>query len=579
MNPLLQIFGTLLVFIVLIGGLGLPWVARSRLSHSEKITAAAALGVLILHLAGGVVYAFDWSWRIYLLLFPLAGGLVFRERQACREIVADPGVRRLIGAYLIATIWSLFFLALISNYSGASWAVDWAGHYNRSLRFVEHRPLDVPFPQLPDVVPSRPPLANLVTAGFLTIVGVDFPRFQIVTTLLCSLAFLPGWLLTARLAPQQPRATAWFTVLYMLNASILENSTFAWTKLPTVFFVLSALYFLVPALRGRSVVRVAAGFALGAAGFLTHYSAGPYLVALVVAYVAYRRAEWLTGRFWREAFLGALPSILLLATWFGPSVSVFGMRGTFLSNSSVTDAETGTLAAFVEEKGLNLIDSMRPHFVRPLVNGFIDQESPIGFWRDYFFLLYQVNLPFMCGSVAVALIVWLLVREWRRAGPAPPQVPGRGFWLWFTVCSILLGTAASGGRDELGIAHLCLVGLLVLALAFLAARVDSLPRAARVCLAAGLGVDFILGVGLHFYVQSIYFSPLDFMTDMGQSVSQTYGFGLWANLYAKTTLGLSFLGDATLSRPIVVLVLACLLGLALLKLRPERPGVVSGAEA
>lgn len=578
MIPLLQIFGALLVFLVLTGGLGLPWVARSRLSPSEKLTAAAALGLLILYLAGGVVYAFGWNWRLFLLLLPAAAGLVFWQRQACIDILTDPAVRRLLGAYLIATIWTLFFLALISNYSGASWTVDWAGHYNRALRFVEHRPLDVPFPLLPDVVPSRPPLANIVTGGLLTIVGVDFPRFQIVTTLLCSLAFLPGWLLTLRFAAGRPRATAWFTVLYMLNASILENSTFAWTKLPTVFFVLSAFYFLIPALKGGSVVRVAAGFALGAAGFLTHYSAGPYLVALIIAYLAYRRTGWLTGRFWREAVLGALPSILLLATWFGPSIGVFGVRGTFLSNSSVTDAETGTLAAFVEEKGLNLLDSMRPHFIRPLVNGFIDQESPIGFWRDYFFLLYQVNLPFMCGSVAAVLIIWLLVREWRRAGPAPPQVPGRGFWLWFTACSIVLGTAASGGRDDLGIAHLCLVGLLVLALAFLAARIDTLPRAARICLAAGLGVDFILGVGLHFYVQSLYFSPLDFMADMGQSISQTYGFGLWANLYAKTTLGLSFLGDASLSRPIVVLILACLLGLALLKLKQEGPNPIPPVE-
>ena len=141
-----------------------------------------------------------------------------------------------------------------------------------------------------------------------------------------------------------------FALLFMLNPSVLENSTYAWTKLITVFFVLTGVYFFLPALAAGSRRRLAAAFVFLAAGLLAHYSAGPYAVAIVTAYFWWRRSHWWRRAFWTETAICALPAALLLATWFVWSLREFGAAGTFLTNAAVTQAPTQAFSDFVRDR-------------------------------------------------------------------------------------------------------------------------------------------------------------------------------------------------------------------------------------
>jgi len=562
---MLQLVCCLALFLGLIFGLGLPFIADRPLPAPEKVCAAAALGLLILYVSGLLIYWTNVPAYAYRLLPVAALVLVGLRRRACRTLFLDPDARAMLGSYLLVAGWSLGFLALVRSYSGARWVLDWLDHYDRARFFLQHWPVHQLL-SCGDPLAARPPFANVVTAGFLALAGAGFPSFQIFTALASSLAFLPGWLFARQFGCGSARVPALFTLLYLLNPAVLENTTFAWTKMLTVFFVLSGLYFFLPALATGSRLRLASAFVLLAASFLVHYSAGPYAIALVTAYLWSRRHRWLTRAFWSEAILGALPAVALLATWFGWSLLTFGPAETFLSNTSVTESGVRSLAGFAEEKGLNLWLTLVPHFIRPMDYQFIAQTSTLGRWRDYFFLLYQVNLPLLFGSAGSVVLLWLLWRAGRLTAPAASKTTPRTFWWWFLACTIVLGTAANGGIDGWGVAHLCLLSLLGLGLAYLAAGIGDLPRGWRIVLAAGVALDFALGVVLQFYLENLTFPP-SWLQDRGRAIIAAHGGGTWTNLLVKLQYRLEFVGDWPVSRPLLVALLGGLFALAFVRWR------------
>ena len=237
---------------------------------------------------------------------------------------------------------------------------------------------------------------------------------------------------------------------------------------------------------------------------------------------------------------------------------MYGARGTFLTNTSVTETAPSAGAQLLVS-ALNLRDTLVPHFLRGADYGFIAQSSPWGWWRDWFFQLYQLNLFFACGSVAWLVVAVLLIRSWRNASPGI-----RARWFAALAATTLLGIGAHGARDTWGLTHICLQPLVLAGLALLAARWDSLGRGWRRLLIAGAATDLALGIALHFGVQS-------FLLDQWLSPDRTSAETLASytpiaqlNLRAKLQGRWTFFGDGFAVHDILILAfLATLLVLAL----------------
>ncbi|HUJ43476.1 MAG TPA: hypothetical protein VLW52_07710 [Opitutaceae bacterium] len=564
---ILTLLWCLTLFAGLVFGLGLPIIAAWASPVEEKLCAAAALGVILLYLWGLLQYWLNLPLAASTVLPAAALVLMAARRRVCIPVLKDPAAQRLAGAYLVTAGWLLGFLALVRSYSGGGWALDWASHYDRARLFLAHWPADHPL-FINDQLPTRPPLANVVTAAFMSLTGAGCPFFQIFTTLLDSLAFLPGWLFASRFGPRLRHAPAVFALLFMLNPSVLENGTFAWTKLVTAFLVLSGLALYGSALVEDSRRHLATAFLVIAAGLLAHYSAVPYAVALIAAYFWSCRSRWRHGAFWMDTAICALPGAALLSTWFAWALGAFGWRGTFLTNTSVAESTGHTWASFVQEKGYNLFASLVPHPLRTVDYGFIAQASRVGWIRDYCFQLYQVNLLPMFGSAGGVVLVWLLWKTWRRDRPRPPA-PGRGFWAWFISCTIVLGVTAVGGIDQWGVAHACLLSLVILGLAFLSAHLADLPRWLHLIFAAGLALDFTFGVGFHFYLQNLPHPFHDTIRDGGAQLLRDFGTSTLVNLQAKLLQRCEFVGDWPINRALLIALLATLFALAVHRLFRE----------
>jgi len=158
---------------------------------------------------------------------------------------------------------------------------DWFGHWQRAMFFLHHWPQDILFNGF-DPLPSRPPLANVVTGAYLRITRSDFAHYQLASTVMSSFAFLPAALLARRFQVSSPvgsgRDTLYvmniLAVLFMLNPLFAQNATYAWTKLPAAFYTLTAVYFFLRT-RDADAPDCASwlfGVTLGGA-LLTHYSA------------------------------------------------------------------------------------------------------------------------------------------------------------------------------------------------------------------------------------------------------------------------------------------------------------------
>jgi hypothetical protein len=244
-----------------------------------------------------------------------------------------------------------------------------------------------------------------------------------------------------------------------------------------------------------------AAFLSMSSGLLVHYSAGPFALFLAAHYLL---AVWP----WRQRRLHelvtiAVPCTALLSLWFGWSLTKYGLGETIGSNTTAVALAQSSFADTALRAGWSVICAIIPHPLRispSQIYGLFEQPSSLGFFRDYVMTIYGNNLVFAMGSVGGPLVVWLVC----RALSAPSQPARlRRFWLSLIVTTVLTGIVVHPTDDplgvwQLGVAQICEQPLILLGVAYLAARYLTLPALARWAGLLGLILDFGLGVFLQF---------------------------------------------------------------------------------
>ena len=99
-------------------------------------------------------------------------------------------VRSVIGAWAFLLLWTLVILAAVRHFSGGTWFGDWLEHFQRTLVYLYHMPAGT------EIfggyrIPSRPPLAHVITAFVMAQTADRFEIYQLVFAFLTVLMFLP----------------------------------------------------------------------------------------------------------------------------------------------------------------------------------------------------------------------------------------------------------------------------------------------------------------------------------------------------------------------------------------------------
>jgi 4-amino-4-deoxy-L-arabinose transferase-like glycosyltransferase len=562
-----MIADTLVCILLVLGvafGISLNFIGLFRLSLAESVVAGAALSLIA---AWGIAWAIFISgaplWGYVLLPACAAVGIALTSAslRGAAGMVRDPGARDLILGQVIVTGWCVGWLSFVRSHSGGAWTGDSYEHWERAHFFLREWPAYRLFIDQFEM-PARPPLANVLTAAFMQLTRTDYAHYQLISTVLCSLAYLPVGLLAGRFGGRTAARIA--VVLMMLNPLFLQNATYPWTKLLAVFFILTGLYFFLRVRdRDEASGRAAVVCALCLAGaVVTHYSAGPYVATLAVPWLV---MGWERG--WRSPFpamtvTAVLAGACVLAPWFAWSVAEYGWGGTFLSNSSITTLGKWQGSHLVKI-ALNLRDTLLPPQVRGFHGRLFLQSSPWGTLRDQFFILYQVNLLFALGCVG-----WIVAaREgWREYRAADGR--DRMFWALAVAGFVVASIAVYGDREHYGITHICLQSVVLLGVAFIASRWENLPRRWKCALVVGCAVDFVLGIALQFALEDF---AIDLWLDPGRSlpdIARTYSGVAQENLDEKIIAQNPYFADILPARPALVLaLLAAIFFMALLRAR------------
>ena len=554
---LAAILSGLLLFLGLVFGLGLPWVVTSRFEAAEKLALGAGIGLAQIYGLAWIIYLTGLPHAAFLVLPALAAITIGTRLRAFIGFFFDPEVRGLCGRQLLFIAWCLGWLALVRSYGGGEWAADWQEHYERARFFLDRLPLDTVFLNVYSL-PARPPLANLVAGAGMALSGTDFAHFQLFSTLFGTLLFLPVVVLARHFARGRSGVDAVLLLMLMMSPLVVQNATFAWTKLPTAFFVLLSVAFYVRGLsEAPSTRRTIASGALAAA-LLTHYSAGPYVVTLAVAQLVLAWTRRRARPIWRELVFQAGVTAALLATWLAWSLTHYGIPTTFFSNATATGNAGLSLMEWLGRRAWNVYVTFVPHPLRPAEYSFISQASTPGFIRDYLFNIYQTTLPGAFGCAGLVLLAWCAIHRRPPVGCAAE----RQFWRWFPAGVITLGIASAYWPDRWGVVHICLLPMVIIGLAWLAARLGDVPARVRPIWAGALIVDAALGIALQFYLQATVILAPTALSDLTQGKLLEFSKVTTKNMLLKLALGDKFVADGGLAPGLIVALLSMLMMLA-----------------
>jgi hypothetical protein len=482
-------------------------IARRTGWEAEEVLAAAP-GVALLA-AGGARFAF------YVLeLAPIADvvvwgafalGVVLGARHLL-DATRSAVVRRAVGSWALLAVWVIALGCLVRNYGAGNWNTDWIEHYLRARFFLGGQPYDMRF--IGAVVTARPPLVNLAAAEVMAFAGRRFPVYQMTMLLTALMGFFPLLLLAREFAPRARRLPETLAAWLMFSPMFVENATYTWTRQVAAWLVIAATAFYLRGRRLGDPRRITFAFLLAAAAVLAHYSAATYAWFLGIHYLI---AVWPgRPRAWRE--LAAIASVvaLVLVPWIAWSAVVYGPGALLTTTASYRDAQAYAGPSHLAKVALNIRDTIVPNFVRGETTDVRGTPTSWGGLRERTFMAYQSNLFFALGTAGAALLALDRLRR-RRGRSIGSPVSGAApigdavFWIGFVAAGIA-GIAGNGAREPLGLAHLSLQPVVLLAIAWLASRFGGWPGWMRAIALAGLTLDLLLGIALHFWLQSY---PLD----------------------------------------------------------------------
>ena len=389
-------------------------VLTNLLPYDKEIKAAASFAVsfFIYYLVGFLTYIFKLpASPIHLGLF-LTFLIIFFLKVFQGKLL-NKNELGFVGIYFLLFLVVVSLQGLLPFYAGGFWYFDWFEHYQRSLFFTRHLPLNFQFG--PYLLTARPPFFNIVVSFYQSVIGREFYHYQIIATLLNLCIALPVYLFCRDYfgLKKLKNLMLLISALILFNPAIMQQATFTWTKSLSAYFILLALFFYLFARDKNHQPSSYLSSLLLAGGFITHYSSLGYIIPVFLDYIL------LTFLIFKKRLLPLIISIFIIVsisfTWFGFAIRNYGLYNTFLGNTSYEWTKNMTFSNRLEKDITNFTYTFLPLISGSFLNYIKPQTSFLVKIFDLSTYFYFDTFP---GSITltlyalIVLYVLLNLKKW-----------------------------------------------------------------------------------------------------------------------------------------------------------------------
>lgn len=459
---------------------------KLTLTTEERFAVSFGISFLLYYLLGFMGFIFHLDPYIsyaFLILLCLCIGLYHKK---IRQLLTTEKHHHYLLLFFLFFLVVVGFQALLPSYNGGLWYFDWFEHYFRSLFFLKHMPLDTLIG--PFILPSRPPLFNIVVYSYMSVLGDSFWMYQIISSLLNISIILPCYLLCRNIFRIKGKYLfIMLSLILLINPAILTQITYTWTKALSAYYVLLGLYFylksrnhppenktvdpshssgLAPDIEGLALRSEATkghnpqkmdlifcAIFLSCA-YLTHYSALPFLLIITIDFLllVFRRKMAFSN------LILTLSIITLLASpWLLWSISTYGVNATFFSNTTYLWQNNISLSQRLYKDLHNTYMSAFPILTDRYITLMAQQQNYLVRFYDNIFSLYLSNVPtnitftlfFVLCVYLFSACVKLISRQWKPMLENGTLV----FLCIFITAGFILAIPANPTADMAGIAH------------------------------------------------------------------------------------------------------------------------------
>lgn len=423
--------------------------------REERIILSFALSFFLFYTFAFLSYIFNTNSTIFngffLLLFLILSLFFVLKRKIEFEEIS------FLKNFFIVFAILIFYQTLIPFYFGGLFYFDWFEHYLRSIFFLYRLPKNISFEGY--IIPSRPPFFNIICFFYLSIIGGDFYKYQIISTFLNSMIILISYLFCKEYLKIENKNLFFMVSLIMiLNPYTLRQITYTWTKAFCSFYIILGLYLYIKFLNDKNDLYLyLSGFFLGT-GFIVHFAAGCYAVPIFV----YHFLKTIKNRgSIKKLCLFYLIFFIVIFTYFSWSIKNYGLYYGLLSTNVYQQQKNLPLNYRIEKDFHNLVKTIYPFPSRRYAQIFSKSDFSFKLF-NYLHSVYICTLP---GSLTFTLTFLLLIFIFKNIKNFKLNSIS-SFLIFFFIFSFFLGLIVNPTKDLSGVAHTGFLPLVCLFLCY-----------------------------------------------------------------------------------------------------------------
>ncbi|MCM8772624.1 MAG: glycosyltransferase family 39 protein [Candidatus Omnitrophica bacterium] len=425
---------------------------KLKLKDTEKFVLSFGFSCFLFYILGFLIYVLNlpFLFNSFLLLIFLIISAFFIYKN---NLVIEKELLIFFALFLLL----IFYQSLIPFYSGGMWYFDWFEHYLRCVFFLYKLPLNVSF--MGYIVPARPPLFNVVCFFYQSIFGDEFYKYQIISTLLNFLLLLSIYLFTKEIFKIENKNL--FTLLcgiLLLNPYILRQITYTWTKAFCAYYTVCGLYFYIKFLKNKEEIFLYLSAFLFGAGFITHFSAGPYILPLMI-FLFLKSIQ--DRKILKNFLIFNLIFFITIFTYFSWAIKNYGVKKTFLSNTSYQQMKIDIVQR-IEKDLNNLYKTILPVISKEYIDAFKKIYSDLKFrFFNYILPFYSSSIP---GNLTISFTIFLLYMLFLKYKGKNLEKTDKEFLFFFIPLSFFLALVVNPTKDLCGVSHVTFLPMICLIL-------------------------------------------------------------------------------------------------------------------